>query len=256
MAEKKGKTLRETQARRAEPSKWERGTVLGPERGLGEGVPPRGKVDVPVEVPEDMEEEGQRSEYLWDLYCLPQPVVLITTADLDGNVNCAPKNWVSCAGSHGFLFVCSTEHDTYMNAQTTREFVVNVPGADLVPKLHALSRRGTASWENELTRAGLTALPSKEVTPPRIGECRAHLECRVDLIHPLNKTEDPKTEKAGTDVLVVGRIVAASADAEVVRAPTYEERLRLIRPFVLAPVWNYHVVEEAKPLPEAWDVEY
>ena len=257
MAEKKGKTLAETQARRTEPSDpWERSTVLG-ERGLGAGLPPRAKVDVPVEVPDDMDEaSGQRSEYLWDLYALPQPVVLVTTTDLEGNVNCAPKNWVSCAGADRFLFVCSTEHDTYRNAHTTKEFVVNVPGVELVDRLHALARRGTAMWENELTRAGLTAVASRKVRPPRIAECRVHLECKVTLLHETDSAKDLKGDKAGTDVLVLGRVVAASADAEVVRAPTYAERVKAIRPFVLTPVWNYQAVEDPRPLPEQWDLEY
>lgn len=255
MAEKKGKTLAETQARRASPDDpWEE----GPRHArLAEGKAPRDKVDVPLEPPGDMSESsGLRSEYLWDLYALPQPVVLVTTTDLDGNVNCAPKNWVTHAGARHFAFVCSTEHDTYMNAQSTREFVVNVPGAELVPKLHALARRGAASWEDELRRAGLTKVPSTKVRPPRVAECRAHLECKVTLLHRTSTKDDLGGEKAGADVLVLGEVVAASADAEVVRARTYAERVALVRPFVLAPIWSYAVVERVEPLPEQWDLEY
>ena len=255
MPKPKGKTLAETQKRRETPDEpWED----GPRHArLAEGKAPRDKVDVPLEPPEDMSEgSGLRSEHLWDLYALPQPVVLVTTTDLDGNVNCAPKNWVTHAGARHFAFVCSTEHDTYMNAQTTREFVVNVPGADLVPTLHALARRGTASWEDELRRAGLTSLPRAKVRPPRIAECRAHLECKVTLLHRTSTKDDLGTEKAGTDVLVLGEVVAACADAEIVRAKTYKERVELIRPLVLAPIWNYAVVERVQELPRAWDMEY
>lgn len=255
MAEKKGKTLAETQARREAPEDpWEKGPRNAP---LAEGRAARDKVDVPVRPPEDMSEKsGLRSEHLWDVYALPQPVVLVTTTDLDGNVNCAPKNWVTHAGARHFAFVCSTEHDTYMNAQTTREFVVNVPGADLVPKLHALARLGTASWEDELRRAGLTSLPSTKVKPPRIRECRAHLECKVTLLHRTSTKDDLGSEEAGTDVLVLGEVVAASADADVVRAKTYAERVALVRPFVLSPLWNYAVVDRVEPLPRQWDLEY
>jgi flavin reductase (DIM6/NTAB) family NADH-FMN oxidoreductase RutF len=254
----KGKTLRETQRRKEGPkNKWEASTVLGPERGLGVGLPPREKVDVPIETPEDMDaEDGQRSEYLYDIYALPQPVVLVTTADLVGNVNCAPKNWCTCAGSHGFAFVCSTGHDTYMNIQTTGEFVVNIPGVELVDKLHALARRGAPSWEKELTRAGLTGLASRKVKPPRIAECRVHLECRAELLYEVDSARELRSAKQGTDVLVYGKIVAVSGDAEVVRAPTYEERVRLIRPFVLTPIWGYQAVDDPKPIPNGWDIEY
>lgn len=258
MAEKKGKSLQETQKRNEGPTdKWEKGTVLGPERGLGVGLPPREKVDVPVETPQDMDPaKGGRSEYLADIYALPQPVVLITTADHAGNVNCAPKNWVTIAGSHGFAFICSTGHDTYMNIQTTGEFVVNIPGVELVDKLHALARRGTPSWENELKRAGLTEIPSRSVRPPRIKECRVHLECKAELLYEVDSARELGTDEQGTDVLIYAKIVALSADAEIVRAPTYEERVRLIRHFVLSPVWNYHTLSEPQLIPNGWDLEY
>lgn len=254
----KGKTLAETNERQQGPrNRWEKGTVWGPERGLGEGIAPREKVDVPLEVPTDMDKEsGQRSEYTYDLHCLPQPVVLITTADRDGNVNCAPKNWVTTAGSHGFVFVCSTDHDTYMNVQTTGEFVVNVPGVELVGKLHALARKGAASWEDELARAELKALPSRKVRPPRIAECRVHLECRAELLYEVDSARELGSAQQGTDVLVYGKIVALSMDAEVLRAPTYDERVRRIRPFVLTPIWGYQVVDAPTEVPGAWDIEY
>ena len=258
MADKKGKSLAQTQERKEGPTnKWEKGTVLGPERGLGMGLPPREKVDVPVETPDDMDPgDGQRSEYLYDLYALPQPVILVTTTDLHGNVNVAPKNWATCAGSHGFAFVCSTDHDTYMNIQSTGEFVVNIPGVELVDKLHALARRGTPSWENEGKRAGLTEIPSRRVRPPRLQECRVHLECKAELLYEVDSARELKTTEQGTDVLIYGKILAVSGDAEVVRAPTYEERVRLIRPFVLTPIWNYHTLSEPRLVPGGWDIEY
>jgi flavin reductase (DIM6/NTAB) family NADH-FMN oxidoreductase RutF len=33
---------------------------------------------------------------------------------------------------------------------------------------------------NELDKAGLTAIPARVVRPPRIAECRAHFECKVE----------------------------------------------------------------------------
>jgi flavin reductase (DIM6/NTAB) family NADH-FMN oxidoreductase RutF len=160
------------------------------------------------------------------------------------------------AGSHGFAFVCSTDHDTFMNIQTTGEFVVNVPGVELVDKLHALARKKTPSWENELRRAGLTELPSSRVKPPRVKECRMHLECRAELLHEVDSARELRTTEQGTDVLIYGKIVALSGDAEVVRAPTYEERVRLMRPFVLTPIWGYQVVDAPREIPNGWDIEY
>lgn len=254
----KGESLEEQAKERTRPqNRWEKGTVLGPEMGLGAGLEPREKVDVPLDMPEDMDpEEGQRSEYLYDVYALPMPVVLVTTADLAGNVDVSPKNWCTHAGAYGFAFVCSTEHDCFMNIQATGEFVVNVPGGELVPKLHALARRGTPSWENELRRAGLTELPSKVVRPPRVAECRAHLECKVELLYEMESHREVKSSKQGTAVLIVGKVVAMSADAEVIQAPTYYDRIKAVKPIVLGPIWQYAVVEETRELPGAWEVEY
>ena len=195
MADKKGKPLAELQERSSKPeNKWEKGTVLGPELGLGEGLDAREKVDVPIETPDDMDaESGLRAEYLHDIHCLPLPVILVTTVDLKGNVDCSPKNWCTVAGSHGFAFVCNTEHDCYQNIQTTGEFVVNVPGVDLVDKLHTLARKGAPSWENELKRAGLTEISSTKVKPPRVKECRVHMECRAEWLHEVDSAMDLKS---------------------------------------------------------------
>lgn len=254
----KGESLADIQQPQKGPkNKWEKGTVLGPEYGLGIGLEPRDKVDVPIETPDDMDpEEGQRSEYLYDIYSLPQPVVLVTTMDLAGNVDCSPKNWCMTAGSHGFAFTCSTDHDAYMNIQTTGEFVVNVPGVELVEKLHALARKGHPSWENELRRAGLTEIPSRVVKPPRVKECRVHLECKAELLYEVDNARELKSHKMGTDVLIYGKILALSGDAEIIRAPTYEERVKLLRSFVLTPIWNYQVVDDVRPIPNGWDIEY
>lgn len=246
------------QERQAGPkNRWEKGTVLGPQLGLADGLADDAKVDVPLDVPEDMDpEEGQRSEYLYDVYALPMPVILVTTTDHAGNVDCSPKNWCTHAGAFGFAFVCNTEHDAYMNVASTGEFVVNVPGAELLDKLHLLARKGAPSWENEMDRAGLTSVPSKVVRPPRIRECRVHLECRVELLYECDSVRELKSSKMGTDVLIFGKVVAASADARVIRAPTYRERIAEIRPIVLGPIWEYAVVDSTRELPGAWDIEY
>jgi flavin reductase (DIM6/NTAB) family NADH-FMN oxidoreductase RutF len=54
---------------------------------------------------------------------------------------------------------------------------------------------------NELEKAGLTALPSKIVKPPRIAECRSHFECKVEW-----------TKQWLHRVMVVGKVAAASVD--------------------------------------------
>jgi flavin reductase (DIM6/NTAB) family NADH-FMN oxidoreductase RutF len=54
---------------------------------------------------------------------------------------------------------------------------------------------------NELEKAGLTAIASKVVKPPRIAEYRSHFECEVEW-----------TKQWLHRVMIVGRVVAASVD--------------------------------------------
>ena len=63
---------------------------------------------------------------------------------------------------------------------------------------------------NELEKARLTALPSKVVKPPRIGQCRSHFECKVEW-----------TKQWLHRVMVVGKVVAASVDEGCVDADGY-----------------------------------
>ena len=78
-------------------------------------------------------------------------------------------------------FTCSADKDTTNNVLSTGEFVVNVVAfeqavLDKVPVCGLPFRPGV----NELEKAGLTAIPARVLRPPRIAECRAHFECRVE----------------------------------------------------------------------------
>ena len=110
-------------------------------------------------------------------------VVSITTVDTAGRVNGA--SFATCV--RGRLeptcigFCVDSHKDTYRNVLATHEFVVNVPSFDR----ETLEKVGTlglpfAPGVNELQKAGLTAIPSKVVKPPRIAEYKSHFECRVE----------------------------------------------------------------------------
>ena len=59
---------------------------------------------------------------------------------------------------------------------------------------------------NELDMAGLTALPSKFVKPPRIGECLSHFECKVEWTK----------QWLGSRLTIVGRVLAASVNRDCI----------------------------------------
>jgi flavin reductase (DIM6/NTAB) family NADH-FMN oxidoreductase RutF len=133
-------------------------------------------------------------------------VVLVTTRNEDGTSNIAPKCWASMVASAPLTlgFNCNLDHWTARNVLRSRQFVVNVPGAELASRVWAIA--GLAH-PRPVEAAGFTSLPATKVQPPRVAECRAHLECVLDrhLIF-------------GREVFLVGRVVAASADKEVATA--------------------------------------
>lgn len=141
----------------------------------------------------------------WDRLFAPSAcLVMITTADQAGRVNAA--SFGTCVRvCHDPVFIAFTvgaPKDTCKNVLSTGEFVVNVPPFErqILEKVRVVGLEFPPGV-NELGKAGLTALPSKIVRPPRIAECRSHFECQVEW-----------TRQWLHRVMVVGKVVAASVD--------------------------------------------
>ena len=103
---------------------------------------------------------------------------LITTVDENGIPNCEVNTWglpFGFAPDQMFAFVCGRTHHTAQNVLQNGEFVVNIPSAEigeLAERTATPYPRGT----DEVTASGLTSIPSRAVRPPRIKECKAHLD--------------------------------------------------------------------------------
>jgi flavin reductase (DIM6/NTAB) family NADH-FMN oxidoreductase RutF len=118
----------------------------------------------------------------------PRPIALTTTVDLGGRVNAAPFSFFNVLGdSPPIVGLCPGDRepgvpkDTAQNIRMTQEFVVNLVDEPLAEKMN-LCASSLPAGENELTLAGLTAVPSRVVQPPRIAESPASLECRCHSI--------------------------------------------------------------------------
>jgi len=118
-------------------------------------------------------------KWQWHPSPLPGPVVLITTVDVDGTPDVAPKSWFTVAAFTGPVlgFGCTEEHRTCRNIRATGQFTVNIPGVDLAD---AIWRMPDA--DDRFADAGLRTTPGKTITVPAIRECHAHLECQLDQI--------------------------------------------------------------------------
>jgi len=133
------------------------------------------------------------------------PVVIITTKSAQGRCNAAPFAMCMEVCHHPPLLAFSVGKgkDTCKNVTETGEFVVNVPGKDILKELMVTAKRYPPEV-NELKEAGLQELPGKKVSASRIMACGLHLECRVEW-----------TKEAGEHFIVVGRVVSATAAREI-----------------------------------------
>lgn len=143
---------------------------------------------------------------------IPRPIALVTTLNQDGSVNAAPfSQFIIVAADPGLLGFSvgpppkgnkpEGEKDTLRNIRRSDEFVINTVSENLAEAVQ-LCADIEESGISELQRAGLTALPSQHVAPPRVAECAIQFECRLEQIIAIGDAPNH---------LVVGRVMQMHA---------------------------------------------
>jgi flavin reductase (DIM6/NTAB) family NADH-FMN oxidoreductase RutF len=175
--------------------------------------PPR-VLEKPIEVgPEDWQE---REFYqLMTALVIPRPVGWISTISPGGHRNLAPYSYFNLMGSDPFYvaFGSHNEKNTVSNLRKVPEFVANIVSMHLLEKMNFTST-DFPTGEDEFSWAGLTPVASAKVRPSRVGEAKAHLECKVVQI-----IDDESTH------IVLGRIVHAHVDPSVWRDGRVDPKL-------------------------------
>ncbi len=134
----------------------------------------------------------------------PRPIALVTSHNLDGQLNAAPFS--------AYNYLCTdppvvgigvtnrpgsyTPKDTARNIRRTGEFVVNVVTEDLLQQMNICATDFPENV-NELEMAGLDTAPSSVVKVPRIRSAHAALEC---IEHT--------TLEIGNSRIILGKVVA------------------------------------------------
>lgn len=128
-------------------------------------------------------EESDRYKLLTGVV-VPRPIALVTSLDVDGQVNAAPFSFFNYLGSDPPLVAIApgdradgTPKDTARNIRGSGEWVVNIVDEAMA---RAMNICGTdfPPEVNELEAAGLTALASRQIKAPRIAQSPVNLECR------------------------------------------------------------------------------
>jgi flavin reductase (DIM6/NTAB) family NADH-FMN oxidoreductase RutF len=170
----------------------------------------------------------------WQPSPLLGQIMLVTTLNQDGLSNIAPKSWVAMMAFEPPLLAlgCNLKHWTAQNVLQRKEFVVNVPGAELAG---IVWQSHTLPHPRPVEAAGLTPIPALNVKPPRVEECKAHLECVLD-----------QALTYGDEVIFLGRIVAVSMNRAAVQA---DDPYQYLQMFLFLEDRMYGVVEQARRLP-------
>jgi len=146
---------------------------------------------------------------------VPRPIAWVVTQDDAGVVNAAPFSFFNAVCSDPPILAISIggagEHDlnkdTLANIQANAQFTICLVPADALDAMN-ITAIALPPEVDELAEAGLTALPSTTIRPPRIAESPVAFECETHQVIPL-----------GGNTLVLGRILAMHVRDDCVLDP-------------------------------------
>lgn len=133
----------------------------------------------------DMEQLSADKRYkLLTATVTPRPIAWVTSQSADGVVNAAPFSFFNVMGHEpptvtlGLLRKADGGYkDTAANIMATGEFVINLVSEAMAESMNETCTNAPPEID-ELQLAGLSAVPSLAVAPPRIAGCPVSFECR------------------------------------------------------------------------------
>lgn len=126
--------------------------------------------------------DGPRSYKLLTATIVPRPIAWVVTVDAQGVTNAAPFSFFNFfSGTPPVICIGIGRRnggakDTLANMRGAGQFVVNMVSADMVEAMN-ITAIDFPAGHDELAHAGLAAMPSTKVTPPRIAASPVALEC-------------------------------------------------------------------------------
>lgn len=145
----------------------------------------------------------------------PRPIAFASTVDENGNPNLSPFSFFNVFSSNPPILVFSparrvrdnTIKHTLINAQNTKEVVINVVNYDMVQQM-SLSSTEYPDGVNEFEKAGFTMLASDVVQPFRVAESPVQFECKINEIIALG-------DQGGAGNLIICEVVKIHIREEV-----------------------------------------
>ena len=126
---------------------------------------------------------------------VPRPIAFVSTLSADGIRNLAPFSFFTAISANPPV-VCFAPmirgrdaglKDTLVNIEATGEFVVNIVSEEIAERMNSASADFPPEVD-EFIESGLTPAPSDVVSPPRVAESPASMECTlVQIVHVSRK---------------------------------------------------------------------
>jgi len=170
---------------------------------------------------------------------VPRPIGWISSISGDGVVNLAPYSFFNgVAANPAVVMFCpggAARKDSLKNVEETGEFVVNV--ATDGQRLEVNETSAIVPPEvDEFALAGLEALPSHVVKPPRVAGAPAHLECKH-----LQTVTLPADDPASPNAMVLGLVVGIHIDDAILTDGLVD--MAKFRPIARLGYMDYTVVD-------------
>ena len=113
-----------------------------------------------------------------------KPTMVITTRHASGVVNAGVFGAYTNLSPSQIGIAVATSSDTYANILRDEEYVINVPGADIVETLSVMAR-SISPEKSEVEEAGLSLRDTSHIAVPSISECVAAVEMRFQREVPI-----------------------------------------------------------------------
>ena len=145
----------------------------------------------------------------------PRPIAFVSSINKVGALNLSPFSYFNLFSANPPILVFSpsrrvrnnTTKDTIDNVLEVPEVVIHVVGHDLVEQM-SLASTEYAKGVNEFVKAGLTAVPSNLVAPPRVKEAPVAFECKVLQVVHLG-------DQGGAGNLVICEVLQINLDENI-----------------------------------------
>jgi flavin reductase (DIM6/NTAB) family NADH-FMN oxidoreductase RutF len=155
-------------------------------------------------------------------YLYPVPVVLVTCGSEKPNIITIAWAGTVCSDPPTISIAVRPDRYSYSLIEQEGEFVVNIPGEDLLAVADICGHVSGRDVDKFATN-GLTPEPASEVKTPLIAECPVNMECKV-----------VQKVSLGVHNAFLGEIVAVHVDERVLDKKGHRVDYDKARPFALA----------------------